>query len=60
MGLTDATTLGQSGPGSNGNERVHHIFPNSESAASPSDSLVSNPEPTLEKGYFFTLLLRYS
>ena len=42
MALSSATTTGQSGPGSDGNEGVLHI-PQSSSIAgtSPSDSLVS-------------------
>ena len=42
--LSGATTLGQSGPGSNGNEGVLHI-PQSSSIteASPSDYSVSYP-----------------
>ena len=39
--LSDATTLGQSGPGSNRNEGVLHILQKSKIGASPSDSLVS-------------------
>ena len=40
--LSDTTTLGQSGLGSNGNGRVLHI-PQSITGASPSDCLVSSP-----------------
>ena len=49
MVLSGATTLGQSGPGSNGNEGVLRI-PQSPSitGTSPSDCLVSYPEHTLE------------
>ena len=36
-----ATTTGQNGPGSNGNEVVVHIPPNSRIGASPSDCFVS-------------------
>ena len=45
-------TLGQSGPGSDGNERVLHI-PQSSSiiGTSPSDCLVSYPGHTLGKSY---------
>ena len=35
--LSSATTPGQSGPGSNGNEGVHHIPKNSRTGALPSD-----------------------
>ena len=41
--LTCTTTLGQSGLGSNCNERVLHICQSSRTGASPSDSLVSYP-----------------
>ena len=34
---TDRTTRGQSGPGSNGNEEVCHIFQSLKTEASPSD-----------------------
>ena len=46
--LLNATTSGQSGPGSNGNERVFHI-PQSSSIteASPSVCLVSYPRHSL-------------
>ena len=39
--LTGTTTLGQSQPGSNGNERVLYMLPNSRTKASLSDSLES-------------------
>ena len=39
--LPGATSLGQSRPGSNGNEEVLHIPQSSRSGASPSDCLVS-------------------
>ena len=50
--LSNATTLGQSGPGSNGNERVICI-PQSSSitGASPSDCFVSYPEHLLRESY---------
>ena len=50
--LSDATTLGQSGPGSDGNEGVLHI-PKSSSitGTSPSDCLVSYPGHSLGGGY---------
>ena len=42
MALSGATTLGQSGPGSDGNEGVLHILQSSSTAGtSPSDYLVS-------------------
>ena len=42
--LSGATTLGQSGPGSNGNKRVLHVLQSSSiTRASPSDCLVSSP-----------------
>ena len=49
--LSDATTLGQSGPGSNGNEEVLHI-PQSSSITrtSPSDCIVSYPGHSLGGG----------
>ena len=37
--LTGTTTLGQSGPGSNGNEGVFHIPQSSRTEASPSDTV---------------------
>ena len=39
--LTGTTTLGQSGPGSNSNERVLHTLQRSRTGALPSDGLVS-------------------
>ena len=41
MTLSGATTLGQSGPGSDGDKEAFHILQNSITVASPSDSLVS-------------------
>ena len=41
--LTDITRLGQSGPGSNGNEGVLHIPQSSRTEAFPSDGSVSHP-----------------
>ena len=41
--LTGTTTLGQSGPKSNGNEEVLYIPQSSKTEASPSDGLVSYP-----------------
>ena len=50
--LSDATTPGQSGPGSNGNDGVPHI-PQSSSitGTSPSDCLVLDPEHSVEESY---------
>ena len=42
--LSDATTLGQSVPGSNINEVVLHILQITKAGASPSDCLMSYPE----------------
>ena len=39
--LSGATTVGQRGPGSNGNERVLHIPSNFRAGTSQSDGLVS-------------------
>ena len=47
MTLTGATTRGQSGPGSNGNEGVLLIPQSSKAGASPSDGLVSYLGPSL-------------
>ena len=57
--LSSASTSGQSGPGSNGNEEVLRI-PQSSSitGTSPSDCLVSYPRHSLGEG--LTALLRYS
>ena len=49
--LSGATTLGQSGPGSNGNERVFHIPQSSRTGASLSDCLVSYPGHLLRESY---------
>ena len=49
--LKGTTSLGQSGPGSNGNEGVHNIPQSSRIRASPSDSLVSYPGHSLEGSY---------
>ena len=40
----DPNSLDQSGPGSNGNERVLHIPQSFRTGALPSDGLVQNPE----------------
>ena len=47
--LKDATTLDQSGHGSNGNKGVLHIYQRSKSKASRSDGLVSNPGHSLDE-----------
>ena len=48
--LSGATTLGQSGPGSNGNKRVLHILQSSSvTEASLLNCLVSYPEHSLEE-----------
>ena len=50
--LSGATTPGQSGPGSNGNEGVLHIPQSSSTAGtSPSDCLVSYPGHSLGGSY---------
>ena len=46
--LSGATTLGQSGPGSNCNEGVLHILQSSKIGASPSDCLLSYLRHLLE------------
>ena len=52
MTLLDAATLDQSGPGSDGNEGVLNIPPNSSiTKASSSDCLVSYPGHPLGKSY---------
>ncbi len=51
MALSGATTPGQSGPGSNGNEGVLRIPQSSNTAGtSPSDCLVSYPGHSLGGG----------
>ena len=45
--LSGATTLSQSGPGSNGNERILHILQISKTGALPSDGLMSYPGHSL-------------
>ena len=53
MTLSGATTPGQSGPGSDGNEGVLHIAPSSSlTGASPSDCLMSYPERSLRWGSY--------
>ena len=57
--LSSATTPGQSGPGSNGNEGILRILQSSSiTEASPSDCLVSYPWHSLREG--FTSLQRCS
>ena len=52
--LSGATTPGQSGPGSDGNEGVLRISQSSSIAGtSPSDCLVSYPGHSLEESYSF-------
>ena len=52
MILSGATTLGHSGPGSEGNEGVLHIPESSSNTeTSPSDCLVSYPEHLLGEFY---------
>ena len=52
MTLSDATTLGQSGPGSNGNKGILYITQSSSiTEASPSDYLVSYQGDSLEEFY---------
>ena len=54
MGLSGATTPGQSGPKSDGNEEILNI-PQSSSITetSPSDCLVSHPGHLLRRSYSF-------
>ena len=60
--LSGATTLGQSGPGTNDNEGVLHIPQSSSFGASPWDCLMSyilQPKPTglrKQKGYLIEFL----
>ena len=50
--LSGSTTLGQSGPGSDGNEGVLHILQNSSITGAPlSDCLVSYPGHLLGESY---------
>ena len=52
--LSSATTLSQSGPGSNGNEGVLHIHQiSSITEVSPSNSCVIYPGQSLGKFYLF-------
>ena len=53
MTLSGATTQGQSGPGSNGNQGVLHIPQSSKIGASPFDALVSYPGHNLGEPYPF-------
>ena len=41
--LSDSTTLGQRGPGSDGNKEILHIPQSSRTKVSPSDGLMSYP-----------------
>ena len=50
MALLDATALGQSKPGSNGNERVLHIIQHSRTEATPSGGFMSYPGLSLGAG----------
>ena len=50
--LTSATNLGQSGPGSNGNEKVLYFSESSKYGGLPLDGLVSYPGHLLEKGLY--------
>ena len=50
MALPGATTPGQSGPGSDSNERVLQIPRSSRVRASPSDGLMSYPGHSLRRG----------
>ena len=50
MTLTGTITPGQSGPGSNGDETVLHIPPNSKTEASPSDGFASYLEDLVRQG----------
>ena len=53
--LSGATTPGQSGPGSNANEVVHHIpLSSSITGASPSDGLMSYPGHLLGGGSYLS------
>ena len=52
--LSGATTLGQSEPGSNGNEGGLHIPQISKARALPSECLMSYPEHSLEVGSYLS------
>ena len=52
MTLSKATTPGQSGPGSNGNERVLHILQSSKTGVSPLDCFLSYPGHSLGFGSY--------
>ena len=60
MRLTGTTTLGQSGPESNGNEGILYIPQSSRNGASSSDGLVLYPGHLLRLGGGLTLVQRYS
>ena len=49
--LTGTTTLGQSGPGNNGNKGVLHILQSSRTEVSPLGGLVSYQGCSLDGGY---------
>ena len=49
--LSGATTPGQSGPGSNGNEEILRILQNCVTETSPSDCLVPYPGHSLVESY---------
>ena len=51
--LTGITSLCQSEPGSNSNERVLHIFQKFKTGASPSDCFVSYPGYSLVRRFLF-------
>ena len=51
--LSSATTLDQSGPGSDGNEEILHIPQSSSITEASSDCLVSYTELALEESYPF-------
>ena len=58
--LSGATTLGQSGPGNNGNDGVLHIPQISKAGTSPSNGLMLYPGCSVEWGGGLTPLHRYS
>ena len=58
--LSGATTLGQSRPGSEGNEGVLHISQSSWAGALSSDCLMSYPGHSLEEFYSSTGCSQYS
>ena len=56
--LSGATTPGQNGPGSNGNERVLHFPQSSKKGPSPSDGLMSYPGHSLRDSYVCQCILQ--